>query len=419
MQNSKYDTIVIGGGPGGLAAAIKARELGLNVLLLENRDVLGGIPLQCVHPGFGLHYFKEDLTGTEFIYRFIDKFEKLGIEGYTNAHLTEIKLISDVEKELKVITPKGIKRLKAISIIYTTGARERHLYEIGVTGNRVPGIFTAGEAQTMMDIYGIMPGKEIVIVGSGDVGLIMARRFALEGAIVKGVIEIMPFPGGLTRNVVQCLHDFGIPLYLSHAVIRVEGTKRVEKIKVCEVDENLEIKENTEKEIKCDTVIVAAGLVPYIKILEKIGVTKDGATKGPIVNEYLETSIPGVFTAGNALVINDLVDHVVEQGEKAAYGAKEFVEKGGIPTKRWRRILRGKNVRLLIPHYVSGEKDVVVYARVAKPQEKVIVRFPEIGKEVRLPVVKPAEMVSIKLKKEEIEKAKDRITMEVIKDERY
>ncbi len=417
MQNSRYDAIVIGGGPAGLAAAIKAKEAGLKVLLLENRDVWGGIPLQCVHPGFGLHYFKEDLTGTEFIYRFIDKFEKLGIEGYTNAHLIEIGLISDIEKELKVVTPKGIKKLKTTSIIYTTGARERHLYEIGITGNRATGIYTAGEAQTMMDIYGIMPGKEIVIVGSGDVGLIMARRFALEGALVKAVIEIMPFPGGLTRNVVQCLQDFGIPLYLSHAVTRVEGTKRVERIIVSEVTEDLKIKEGTEKEIKCDTVVVAAGLVPYIKILEKIGVTKDEATKGPIVNEYLETSIPGVFTAGNALVINDLVDHVVEQGEKAADGALEFVEKGGIPTKKWRRILRGKNVRLLIPHYVSGEKDVVVYARVSKPQRNVKVRFPEIGKEVKLPVVKPAEMISIKLKKEEIEKAKDKITMEVVSDE--
>ncbi|MDK2870811.1 MAG: hypothetical protein PWQ16_163 [bacterium] len=417
MQNSRYDAIVIGGGPAGLAAAIKAKEAGLKVLLLENRDVWGGIPLQCVHPGFGLHYFKEDLTGTEFIYRFIDKFEKLGIEGYTNAHLIEIGLISDIEKELKVVTPKGIKKLKTTSIIYTTGARERHLYEIGITGNRATGIYTAGEAQTMMDIYGIMPGKEIVIVGSGDVGLIMARRFALEGALVKAVIEIMPFPGGLTRNVVQCLQDFGIPLYLSHAVTRVEGTKRVERIIVSEVTEDLKIKEGTEKEIKCDTVVVAAGLVPYIKILEKIGVTKDEATKGPIVNEYLETSIPGVFTAGNALVINDLVDHVVEQGEKAADGALGFVEKGGIPTKKWRRILRGKNVRLLIPHYVSGEKDVVVYARVSKPQRNVKVRFPEIGKEVKLPVVKPAEMISIKLKKEEIEKAKDKITMEVVSDE--
>jgi len=418
MERGSYDTIVIGGGPGGLAAATKAKELGMRVLLLENRDMLGGIPLQCVHPGFGLHYFKEDLTGTEFIYRFIDKFEKLGVEGYTRAHLLEIELVSDVEKRLRVATPNGIKKFETKSIIYTTGARERHIFEIGITGNRVPGIFTAGEAQTMMDIYGIMPGKEILILGSGDVGLIMARRFALEGAIVKGVIEIMPFPGGLTRNVVQCLQDFGIPLYLSHAVTRIEGTKRVERAIICEVTEDLRIKEGTEREIKCDTVVVAAGLVPYIKILEKIGVTKDEATKGPIVNDHLETSIPGIFTAGNALVINDLVDFVVEQGEEAALGALEFVEKGGIPTKRWRRIVRGRNIRLVIPHYVSGERDVMIYARVSKPEENVKVRFPEIGKEVKLQVVKPAEMIRLKLKKEEIGKARDKITMEVVKDER-
>ncbi|MDK2886139.1 MAG: hypothetical protein PWP54_697 [Thermosipho sp. (in: thermotogales)] len=417
MMTTKYDSIIIGGGPAGLAAAIKAKELGLNVLLLENRDVLGGIPLQCLHPGFGLHYFKEDLTGTEFIYRFIDKFQKMGIEYFTNAHLTEIENISDTEKRIKVITSKGLQTFTAKTIIYATGARERHLYEIGVTGKRLPGIFTAGEAQTMMDVYGIMPGKEIVIVGSGDVGLIMARRFALEGATVKAVIELMPFPGGLTRNVVQCLDDFGIPLYLSHAVTRVEGDSTVEKVIISEVNERLEIKEGTEKEIKCDTVVVAAGLVPYIKILEKIGVVKDQATRGPIVNEYLETLIPGVFTAGNALVINDLVDHVVEQGELAAFGASEFVKNEGIPTRKWKRVFRGRNVRLLVPHYVSGENDVIIYARVSRPMNKVKVRFPEINKEVRLPVVKPAEMISIKLKKEEIQRAVDRITMEVLSNE--
>lgn len=417
MMNMKYDSIIIGGGPAGLAAAIKAKELGLKVLLLENRDVLGGIPLQCLHPGFGLHYFKEDLTGTEFIYRFINKFQEMEIEHFTNAHLTEIENISDTEKRLRVITPKGLQSFNTKTIIYATGARERHLYEIGVTGKRLPGIFTAGEAQTMMDVYGIMPGKEIVIVGSGDVGLIMARRFALEGATVKAVIELMPFPGGLTRNVIQCLDDFGIPLYLSHSVRRVEGHSSVEKVVISKVNEKLEIIEGTEKEIKCDTVVVAAGLVPYIKYLEKIGVVKDPATRGPIVNEYLETLIPGVFAAGNALVINDLVDHVVEQGELSAIGAFEFVKNNGIPTRKWKRVFRGKNVRLLVPHYISGENDVIIYARVSKPLRKVTVKFPEIGKEVKLPIVKPAEMVSIKLKKEEIQKAVDRITMEVLSDE--
>ncbi|HIP88743.1 MAG TPA: FAD-dependent oxidoreductase [Thermococcus paralvinellae] len=413
MQND-YDVIVIGGGPAGLAAAIKAKEYGLKVLLLENRDVLGGIPLQCVHPGFGLHYFKEDLTGTEFIYRFIEKFKELGIEYYTGSHVMKIIPVSDIEKRLEVITPQGLLELTTTTIIYATGARERHIFEIGITGHRVAGIYTAGEAQTMMDIDGIMPGREIVIVGSGDVGLIMARRFALEGANVKAVIEIMPYPGGLTRNIVQCLQDFNIPLYLSHAVTRIEGKERVERVIVSKVDENLTPIPGTEREIECDTVVIAAGLVPYLKVLEKIGVMIDPATKGPVVNEYLETNIPGIFVAGNALVINDLVDYVVEQGEWAAESAYLYVKNQGIPSKKWRKIAKGRNIRLVVPHYVSGDRDVMIYARVQKPEENVKIRFPEIEKEVKLPVVRPAEMVRIKLRREEIKKAKDKITMEVV-----
>jgi len=413
MQND-YDVVVIGGGPAGLAAAIKAKEYGLRVLVIENRETLGGIPLQCVHPGFGLHYFKEDLTGTEFIYRFINKFLEMGIEYHTGAHVVSIEPFSDLEKRLTVVTSKGVLEITTTTIIYATGARERHPFEIGITGHRPAGVYTAGEAQTMMDIDGIMPGKEIVIVGSGDVGLIMARRFALEGAHVKAVIEIMPYPGGLMRNIVQCLQDFGIPLYLSHAVTRIEGTKRVEKVIVTKVDENLKPIPGTEKEIPCDTVIIAAGLVPYLKVLEKAGIIIDPATRGPVVNEYLETSIPGVFVAGNALVINDLVDYVVEQGELAAKGAYLYVQNKGIPTKKWKRIVKGRNIRLVTPHYISGDNDVILYARVQKPEEKVKLRFPEIDKEIKLPFVRPAEMLRIKLKKEELARAKDKITMEVV-----
>ncbi|AEH25489.1 NAD(P)/FAD-dependent oxidoreductase [Pyrococcus yayanosii] len=407
-----YDVVVIGGGPAGMAAAIKAKELGLNVLLLDENDYLGGILPQCIHPGFGIHYFREELTGPEFAHRLKERLKELRVKVKGNARVLSIENYSDLEKVVTFVSPEGIFDVRTKTIIYAAGARERHAFEIGIVGDRVAGIYTAGEAQTLMDIYGIMPGKEIVIVGSGDVGLIMARRFALEGARVKAVIELMPYPGGLARNI-MILRDFNIPLYLSHKVVEVRGRGRVKRVKVVKVDENLR-ETGEEFWISCDTLIISAGLIPNVKLLKEVGVEIDPATGGPVVNDRLETSVPGIFVAGNALVINDLVDYVAEQGELAAEGAKEFVENEGIGTKRWIRLKRGQNVRLLAPHYLSGERDVWIYARVSKPMENVAVEFPEIGKRIRLPVVKPAEMLRIRLRKKEIARAKGAITMEVV-----
>lgn len=411
-----YDTIIIGGGPAGLAAAVKAKKLGLKVLLLDENEFLGGILPQCIHPGFGLHYFKEELTGPEFAHRFIREINELNIEHYTNAYVLEIENYSDLEKKVVFSSPEGVKEVWGKTIIYAAGARERHAFEIGIVGDRVAGIYTAGEAQTLMDIYGVMPGKEVVIVGSGDVGLIMARRFALEGAKVKAVIELMPYPGGLARNV-MILRDFEIPLYLSHKVVEVRGRKRVEKVKVVKVDENLKEISGSGFWIECDTLLISAGLIPNVKLLKRIGAQIDPLNGGPIVNELLETTIPGIFVAGNALLINDLVDYVAEQGELAALGAKEFIENQGIPSRKWIELKRGSNVRILAPHYISGERDVYIYARVSRPMENVRVTFPEIEKELRLPVVKPSEMLRIKLKAEEMQKAGKEITMEVEKGE--
>lgn len=408
-----YDVVVIGGGPAGMAAAVRAKELGLNVLLLDENDYLGGILPQCIHPGFGLHYYKEELTGPEFASRLARKLVELGVEYKTAARVLEIKNYSDLEKVVIFTSPTGVYQVWAKAIIYAAGARERHAFEIGIVGDRVSGIYTAGEAQTLMDIYGILPGKEVVIVGSGDVGLIMARRFALEGAKVKAVVELMPYPGGLARNV-MILRDFDIPLHLSHKVVEVRGKGRVERVKVVKVDENLNEIPGSEFWIEADTLIVSAGLVPAVKKLKKIGVEIDPATGGPVVNDRLETSVPGIFVAGNSLLINDLVDYVAEQGELAAEGAKEFIEKGGIESKKWIKVEKGENVRLLAPHYLSGEGDVYLYLRVARPMEDVELRVPEIGKKMRLPVVKPAEMLRIKLKAEEI-KNTEKLTVEVVK----
>ncbi|MCD6372008.1 MAG: FAD-dependent oxidoreductase [Thermococcus sp.] len=408
-----YDVVVIGGGPAGMAAAVRAKELGLNVLLLDENEYLGGILPQCIHPGFGLHYYKEELTGPEFASRLARKLVELGVEYKTAARVLEIRNYSDLEKVVIFTSPSGVYQVWAKAIIYAAGARERHAFEIGIVGDRVSGIYTAGEAQTLMDIYGVLPGKEIVIVGSGDVGLIMARRFALEGAKVKAVVELMPYPGGLARNV-MILRDFDIPLYLSHKVVEVRGTGRVERVKVVKVDENLNEIPGSEFWIEADTLIISAGLIPSVKKLKAIGVEIDPATGGPVVNDRLETSVPGIFVAGNSLLINDLVDYVAEQGELAAEGAKEFIEKGGIESRKWIKVEKGENVRLLVPHYLSGEGDVYLYLRVARPMEDIELRIPEIGKKMRLPVVKPAEMLRIKLKAEEIRKA-EKLTVEVVK----
>ncbi len=407
-----YDVVVIGGGPAGMAAAARAKELGLNVLLLDEDDYLGGILPQCIHPGFGIHYFGEELTGPEFAARLAKKLVELGVEYRTAARVLEIRNYSDLEKVVVFTSPSGAFQVWTKAVIYAAGARERHAFEIGIVGDRVSGIYTAGEAQTLMDIYGVLPGKEIVIVGSGDVGLIMARRFALEGAKVKAVVELMPYPGGLARNV-MILRDFDIPLYLSHKVVEVRGRGRVERVKVVKVDENLNEVPGSEFWIESDTLVISAGLVPAVKPLKKIGVEIDPATGGPIVNDLLETSVPGIFAAGNALVINDLVDYVAEQGELAAEGAREFIDSGGIESRKWVKVERGKNVRLVVPHYLSGDRDVYLYLRVARPMEDVELRIPEIGKKIKLPVVKPAEMLRIKLKAEEIRRA-EKLTVEVV-----
>ncbi|MEM1908549.1 MAG: FAD-dependent oxidoreductase, partial [Thermofilaceae archaeon] len=300
MIQRECDVVVVGGGPAGMAAAARAAELGMEVVLLEERETLGGIPLQCVHPGFGLHYFGEDMTGAQFAHRLMERVERSGVSCLLKAYVHSVEVEAYDEKVVNVVTRAGVVRVRAKAVIFATGARERTIFEIGVTGDRPAGVMTAGEAQLLMDLYGVLPGREVVIVGSGDVGLIMARRFALEGARVRAVVEIMPWPGGLMRNVVQCLHDFGIPLLLSHAVVKVAGRGRVERVIVARVDEALKPIPGTEFEIPCDTVVVAAGLRPNVELLEKIGCAIDPATGGPVVNELLETSVPGVFAAGNA-----------------------------------------------------------------------------------------------------------------------
>lgn len=406
MRQANYDVIVIGGGPAGLAAAAKLSKSGLKTLLIENKKHLGGIPVQCIHTGFGVICFKEDMAGTEFAQKLVDEFLNVGADYMVKAHITEVRERPSGIYELFAITRSGVFRVESKGLIYAAGARERSIFEIWVTGERPEGVYTAGEAQALMDLYGVMPGREVVVIGSGDVGLIMARRFALEGADVKAVIEIMPYPGGLIRNVVWCLHDFNIPLLLSHMVKRIEGKNRIEKVVVCRVNEELRPIPGSEFELKCDTVIVSAGLRPDIDLLARLGVEIDPATGGPVVNDILEASKPRVHVAGNALLINDLVDYAVEQGEWAAEGFLERFEKqGGYEAKI--KVEAGEGLRFVVPHYVSGTRDVMFYMRVRMPIEDVTLEADEIGLRMKLYKARPAEMIRIKIPKKALMRAKE------------
>jgi pyruvate/2-oxoglutarate dehydrogenase complex dihydrolipoamide dehydrogenase (E3) component len=413
LMSNDFDVVVIGGGAAGLAGAIKATDIGLRTVIIENNQRLGGIPFQCAHPGFGNFYYHENLTGAEYSERLISSIIDRKIPFFTSAHVTRIKHLGPLQNIVKIISKDGIKEIKTSTIIYATGARERHLYETGIKGDRTSGVYTAGEAQTLMDIHGIMPGKNIVIIGSGDIGLIMARRFALEGARVVCCIELFSYPGGLSRNVVQCLHDFDIPLYTSRMVTEIKGKKRVENIITVDVDEELNIIQGSEQEISCDTVALATGLIPYTKKLEDIQVSIDPRTKGPMVNDVLETSIPGVFAAGNVIAINDYVDYASDQGELAAIGAHHFIKEKGklkddnIPVK-----IKG-NIRLIVPQRISTKRDVTFYLRVSRPRPRATIHIQELGKTIKKQGVTPSEMIKISVKKEELLKLKDKLTVEI------
>ena len=314
-----YKIVIIGGGPAGLAAAISAKQAGVDdILILERDDRLGGILNQCIHNGFGLHTFKEELTGPEYAARFIERVKELGITYCLHTMVIDIS-------EDKVITAvsekEGLRHIKAEAIVLAMGCRERPRGALNIPGYRPAGIYNAGTAQRLVNIEGYMPGKEVVILGSGDIGLIMARRLTLEGAKVKVVAEIMPYSGGLKRNIVQCLDDFGIPLKLSHTVVDIKGRERVEAVTIAQVDENRQPVPGTEETYTCDTLLLSVGLIPENELSEKIHVNLDARTNGPVVNESFETSVPGVFACGNVLHVHDLVDLVSEEAKAAGIRA--------------------------------------------------------------------------------------------------
>ncbi|MBQ1826746.1 MAG: FAD-dependent oxidoreductase [Erysipelotrichaceae bacterium] len=362
-----YDVVVIGGGPAGLAAAIGAHDNGAKTLILERDERLGGILNQCIHNGFGLHTFKEELSGPEYAQRFIDQVEEKGVEYKLNATVLNISK----DRTITYINPQeGLVTIQAKAVVLAMGCRERSRGALNTPGYRPAGIFSAGTAQKMINIEGYLPGKEVVILGSGDIGLIMARRMTLEGAHVQLVAEIMPFSSGLKRNIVQCLEDFNIPLQLSHTVVDIKGKERVEAVVIAEVDEKSRPIPGTEVEYKCDTLLLSVGLIPENELSRGLDIRFNPGTNGAVVDESMMTSAEGIFACGNVLHVHDLVDNV--SAESAVAGAKAALYAQGKLAKSEKRITvkTGNGVRYTVPSYINPDNvdtAVTVRFRVTKP----------------------------------------------------
>ncbi len=355
----RYDLIIIGGGPAGLAAAISAKEQGVtNLLILERDQELGGILNQCIHNGFGLHTFKEELTGPEYAQRFIDRAAELEVPYKLQTMVLDISEDGG-EKTVTAMNRKdGLLVLKTKAVILAMGCRERPRGALNIPGYRPAGIYTAGTAQRLVNMEGYMPGREVVILGSGDIGLIMARRMTLEGAKVKVVAELMPYSGGLQRNIVQCLEDFHIPLKLSHTVVDIQGKERVTGVTLAEVDENRKPIPGTEEFYSCDTLLLSCGLIPENELSAKMGIKLSRVTSGAVVNESLETSVEGVFACGNVLHVHDLVDYVSEEAKRAGSHAAEYIHnwKEEAIKETWELEVEPQNgIRYTVPQTIRPE----------------------------------------------------------------
>ena len=349
-MNGCYDVIVIGGGPAGLAAALEARRTGAaRVLILERNNELGGILNQCIHNGFGLHYFKEELTGPEYAGRFIAELEGSGIDVLLGAMVLDF----NDGKTLHVMSRShGYQELHAKAVVLCMGCRERTRGAIAIPGDRPAGVFTAGAAQLYMNIEGYMVGKRVVILGSGDIGLIMARRMTLEGAKVLACVELMPYSNGLNRNIVQCLNDYNIPLYLSHTIVDIRGDKRVEQVVVAEVGPDRNPIPGTEMVFDCDTVLLSVGLIPENELTRQAGIQIDPRTNGAIVWENMETSLPGVFASGNVAHVHDLVDFVTAESQRAGKAAAQYVQEGPGESQPVLEVQNGDGVTYTVPQHI-------------------------------------------------------------------
>lgn len=412
----EYELVIIGGGPAGLAAAVRAAEKGVErILILERDGKLGGILNQCIHNGFGLHYFKEELTGPEYAERFINLLRDTRVEVWSDTMALDL----GSDRTVRCVSPaRGYQEIHAGAVILAMGCRERTRGAIGIPGDRPAGVFTAGAAQRYINMEGYMVGRRVLILGSGDIGLIMAKRLTLEGAQVLACVELMPYSNGLNRNIVQCLNDFQIPLYLSHTIVRINGKRRVESAVVARVGADRKPIPGTEMTFDCDTILLSVGLIPENELSRGAGVELDRRTNGPVVTENLETSIPGVFACGNVLHVHDLVDFVTAEAQKAAESAAAFLQ-GRVPGGRRITVRNGANVGYTVPQVIRPdgvEKFTDLSFRVTKVMQdaSIVVRSgdAELSRKFCAHMA-PGEMERVILPRKQLDSCGDTLTVSV------
>lgn len=412
MRRLEVDVAVIGGGPAGLAAALAAHKEGAaRVLIIERNHELGGILQQCIHHGFGLHRFKAELTGPEYAQRFINQVRETDIQVLLETMVLEV---TEDRTIYAVNSSEGMLEISAKAVVLAMGCRERTRGALRIPGKRPAGIFSAGTAQRYINIDGYIPGRKAVILGSGDIGLIMARRLTLEGAQVEAVVEIMPYAAGLARNVVQCLEDFDIPLILQSTVVDIHGEDRLEGVTIARVDEDWKPIPGTERKIDCDTLLLSVGLIPENELSGGAGVELDPITNGPKVDDTLMTSIPGIFACGNVLHVHDLVDNVSKEAERAGIFAAQYARQQLSAANRRIKVEAGENIRYVVPHEISLDRSVEFFMRVQRPEDDV---FLDLGglRTVKKPFVRPSEMLNITLTPEVLGKLQgDALTVRIV-----